>query len=110
MRELLISKVLTPKKWPLGVDFFENNFKNLKALLKNILHVKGSEVILDFKGNLPSATHQSTEAASAKAASACKTRNITLPSLNLKPKTTAAAHCCPLLSVKSNGACIRVLA
>ena len=27
-----------------------NNFKNLKALLKNILHVKGSEVILDFKG------------------------------------------------------------
>ena len=50
MRELLNSKVLTPKKWPLGVDFFENNFKHLKALLKNILHVKGSEVILDFKG------------------------------------------------------------
>ena len=52
MRELLISKVLTPQKWPLGVDCFENNFKNLKALLKYILHVKGSEVILDFKGTL----------------------------------------------------------
>ena len=50
MRELLNSKVLTPQKWPLGVDFFENNFKNPKVLLKNILHVKGSEVILDFKG------------------------------------------------------------
>ena len=50
MRELLIFKVLTPKKWPLGVDFFENIFLNLKAVLKNILHVKGSEVILDFKG------------------------------------------------------------
>ena len=39
-----------PQKWPLGVDCLENNFKNLKALLKNILHVKGSEAILDFKG------------------------------------------------------------
>ena len=46
MRELLNSKVLTPKEWSLGVDFFENNFKNLKALLKNILHVKVSEVSL----------------------------------------------------------------
>ena len=50
MGELLNSKVLTPQKWLLGVDFFENNFKNPKAILKNILHVKGSEVILDFKG------------------------------------------------------------
>ena len=50
MRELLISKDFTPEKWPLGVNCFENNFKNLKALLKYILHVKGSEVILDFKG------------------------------------------------------------
>ena len=50
MRELLNSKVLTQKKWPLGVNCFENNFKNLKALLKYILDVKGSEVILDFKG------------------------------------------------------------
>ena len=33
-------------------EFFENNFKNLKALLKKILHVKESEVILDFKGTL----------------------------------------------------------
>ena len=38
------------EKWSLGVDFFENNLKNPKVLLKNILHVKGSEVILDFKG------------------------------------------------------------
>ena len=50
MRELLISKVLTPKKWPVGVDFFENYLKNLEALLKNILHVIGSEVNLNFKG------------------------------------------------------------
>ena len=34
LREILISKVWTPKKWPLGLDFFENNFKNLKAILK----------------------------------------------------------------------------
>ena len=52
LRELLISKVLTPQKWPLGVNCFENNFKNLKALLKYILHVKGSEVILDLKCTL----------------------------------------------------------
>ena len=34
--------------------------------------------------------------------------NRTPPSPNLKAKTTAAAHCCPLLSVKSNRACITV--
>ena len=45
-------KILTPKFWLKGAGFLENNFKNLKALLKNILHVKGSEVILDFKGTL----------------------------------------------------------
>ena len=50
MRELLISKVFTQKKWPLGVNCFENNFKNLKALLKYILQAKGSKVIFDFKG------------------------------------------------------------
>ena len=38
-----------PQKWSLGVNHFENNFKNLKALLKKILHVKGSEGILNFK-------------------------------------------------------------
>ena len=30
----------------------ENNLKNVKAFLKNILHIKGSEVTLDFKGTL----------------------------------------------------------
>ena len=42
--------MLTPKFRLRGAVFLENNFKNLKALLKNILHVKGSEAILDFKG------------------------------------------------------------
>ena len=41
---------MTPKFRLKGAGFLENNFKNLKALLKNILHVKGSEGILDFKG------------------------------------------------------------
>ena len=50
MSELLIFKILTPKFRSKGEGFLENNFKNLKALFKNILHVKGSEAILDFKG------------------------------------------------------------
>ena len=42
-------KVLTPKFRLNVLGFLENNLKNLKALLKIILHEKGSEVILDFK-------------------------------------------------------------
>ena len=42
--------MLTPKFRFKGAGFLENNFKNIKALLKNILHVKGSEAILDFEG------------------------------------------------------------
>ena len=50
--EVISFQSFDPQKWPLGLNCFENNFKHMKALLKNILHVKGNEAILDFKGTL----------------------------------------------------------
>ena len=127
---------MTPKFRLKGAGFFENNFKKLKALLKNILHVKGSEAILDFKGTfflkkvvfktfsvLNPSTHrisqlqhpispqrptQSTDTSSGETASVWQTGNRILQVTETVGKTTVCCRACLLLSVKSSRASIRV--
>ena len=48
MRELLISKVLTPQKWPLGVNCFEINFENLQAYKNKFQSITIKENLKDL--------------------------------------------------------------